>query len=221
MIRDTLVIAGKDLAIERSSRVGVNQVIPFSLVIVLLFGFALNTQSRIIRTFAPGLFWVAIVFASLYLITRSMGLERDNAAIDGLLMLGVNPISIFFGKLIAICVMMLLLEIVEAGAIIVLFSVDFHSLALICISAVIATVGIGAVGLVYGGLASDQRSGDSLVPLLVLPVLAPIIIGATNCWSDALLGHISIGDPWLVVLSVFGVVFLSVGASSFGAILED
>lgn len=215
------LIAAKDLQIERRSMVGINQVIPFSLIVVLLFGFALDTQNQILSQIAPGLFWIAIVFACLYLISRAMRIERDNAASDGLLMLGVDPISIFFGKLIALVTLILMLEILVGAATVILFQINIRSGVLIVISSIIATVGIGAVGLVYGSLASDDRSSDSLVPLLVLPILAPIVIAATKCWADSLSERSQIGDPWLVILVIFAVVFLVAGASSFGAILED
>ncbi len=221
MISESIAVAIKDLRVERRSKVGLNQVLPFSLVVVLLFGFSLNTQSRVLTTIAPGLFWVAITFSSLYLISRTMRLERENGALDGLFLLGISSVSIFIGKLLALLLTIFVLEVIQIAAVVILFSVHFESIALICISTILATVGIGTVGLIYGSLASDDRLGESLVPLLVLPILAPIIIAATNCWSDALGNHGGLGDPWLVLLTVFAIVFLTVGVSSFGAILED
>lgn len=221
MIRQIWIVARKDLLIEYRAKVALNQVMPFALSVLLLFGFTLDTQAQLLRQLAPGLFWVVVLFSSLYLISRSLRLERDNAAIEGLLLLGFDPIAIFFGKLIALAAAMMVLEIAVAVGIFVLFSASVGSFAVLVISAIVATLGIGSIGLVYGALASNERAGDSLVPLLVLPVLAPIVIAATKCWSDASFGRVGVSDPWLKLVVVFGLIFLAIGAVSFGAVLED
>ncbi len=221
MISQALAVAKKDILIEYRAKVALNQVIPFALAVLLLFGFALDTQAKVLVEVAPGIFWVVVLFSSLYLISRSMRLERDNGAIDGLALLGIDPLAIFFGKLLALFVAMSLLEIAVAVGILVLFSANLGSLALLAVSAVVATLGICSVGLVYGALASGERVGESLLPLLVLPLLAPVLIAATKCWSDASASHGGIYDPWLKLVVLFSVVFLVVGAVSFGAALED
>ncbi len=221
MIGHILAVAKKDILIEYRSKVALNEVVPFALAVLLLFGFALDTQAKVLVEIAPGVFWVVVLFSSLYLISRSLRLERDNGAIDGLALLGIDPIAIFFGKLLALFVAMTVLEVAAAAGIFVLFSANLGSLLLVTVSAVAATIGIGSVGLVYGALASSEQVGESLLPLLVLPLLAPIVIAATKCWSDASGGHGGIYDPWLKLVVVFSVVFLAVGAVSFGAALED
>ena len=221
MIGHILAVAKKDILIEYRAKVALNEVVPFALAVLLLFGFALDTQAKVLVEIAPGVFWVVVLFSSLYLISRSLRLERDNGAIDGLALLGIDPIAIFFGKLLALFVAMTVLEVAAAVGIFVLFSANLGSLLLVTVSAVAATVGIGSVGLVYGALASSEQVGESLLPLLVLPLLAPIVIAATKCWSDASGGHGGIYDPWLKLVVVFSVVFLAVGAVSFGAALED
>ncbi len=221
MIGHILAVAKKDILIEYRAKVALNEVVPFALAVLLLFGFALDTQAKVLVEIAPGVFWVVVLFSSLYLISRSLRLERDNGAIDGLALLGIDPIAIFFGKLLALFVAMTVLEVAAAAGIFVLFSANLGSLLLVTVSAVAATIGIGSVGLVYGALASSEQVGESLLPLLVLPLLAPIVIAATKCWSDASGGHGGIYDPWLKLVVVFSVVFLAVGAVSFGAALED
>ena len=221
MIAQALAIARKDLTIEARARVSLNQVVPFAVAVIFLFAFSLDTQNAVLRQIAPGIFWVVITFASLFLVSRSMRIERDNGAIEGLLLAGVNPMALFLGKLVALTVTMLVLEAVVAASIYLLFSANLGSLALLASSLVVATIGMASVGLVYGALASSESAGDSLLPLLVIPVLSPIVVAAAKCWSDASLGTAGVFDPWLKLLVIFSAVFTAVGAVGFAAVLED
>lgn len=216
-----MTIFKKDLLIESRSKSGLGQVLPFALIVLLLFGFAFDTQGPLMVSISPGLFWVLITFSSILLVSRSMRVESENDAVDGLLLLGFDGISIFVGKFLALFLILLILDILVGSGVVVLFSVPIHSFLLLSLSTLLATAGIGSVGLVFGALVRGANSSESLVPMLVLPILAPVVISATKAWSDALNGHGSIFDPWLKLLLVFAVVFIVVGAVSFGAILED
>ena len=221
MIRRAWAVARKDMLIEFRSKVALNQVIPFALAVLLTFGFALDTRDRLLAEIAPGLFWVVVLFSSLYLIARSFRVERENSAMEGLILYGVDSLAIFLGKLAALAIQMLVLEAVAAAGIVILFNPPVGSLGLLTISALAATLAMGSIGLVYGALSSSEHSGESLLPLLVIPVLAPIVISAAKCWSDAESAGAGIYDPWLKIVAIFSAVFLAVGAAGFGPAMED
>jgi heme exporter protein B len=84
-----------------------------------------------------------------------------------------------------------------------------------------ATVGLAAAGTVYGVLAAGLRVRETLLPLLLLPVVAPVLLAATRAWEAALSGTPSDGNPWLQLLGVFAVVYVTVGVVAFGPLLED
>ena len=46
MLRTMRLVAGKDLRIEARSRVATNQVLPFAVVVLVLFAFALDPGQR-------------------------------------------------------------------------------------------------------------------------------------------------------------------------------
>ena len=54
------LVTGKDLRIERRSRVGITQIAPFAVTVLVLFGFALEGDTATLRTFTAGLFWVTV-----------------------------------------------------------------------------------------------------------------------------------------------------------------
>jgi heme exporter protein B len=84
-----------------------------------------------------------------------------------------------------------------------------------------ASIGLGAVGVVYGVLSSGVRVKETLLPLLLLPVAAPVLLGATKAWDAALAGTPGQAGVWLSVLGVFAVLYVAVGTVAFGPLLED
>src|SRR5947199_2459111 len=102
VFRDAALVAGKDLRIEARSRVATNQVAPFAVMVLVLFAFALDPDRGVLSTAAPGLFWVAVLFAALLAVQRSVAVEAADFARDGLRLSGLDPAGIFLGKAAAI-----------------------------------------------------------------------------------------------------------------------
>jgi heme exporter protein B len=221
MWRDAALIAGKDLRIEARSRVATNQVAPFAVIVLVLFGFALEPDRRVLRTAAPGLFWVAVLFCSLLAVQRSFAVEAADAAGDGLRLSGLDPAGIFLGKAAAVALELFALEVLLTIGIAVLYSTALTGAALLLATAVVATVGLAACGTTYGVLAAGLRVRETLLPLLILPVVAPVLIGATRAWEVALGQSIDDGWKWVTLLAVFAVVYVTLGVLAFGTLLEE
>jgi heme exporter protein B len=221
MWRDALLIAGKDLRIEARSRVATNQVAPFAIIVLVLFGFALASNPTLLTMAAPGLFWVAVLFCSLLAVQRSFAVEGADGAGDGLRMSGLDPAGIFLGKAAAVAVELVVLEALLAVGIVVLYSTALTGAALLLATAAAATVGLAACGTVYGVLAAGLRVRETLLPLLILPVVAPVLIGATQAWQVALGQSVDNGWKWVTLLAVFAVVYVTLGVLAFGTLLEE
>jgi heme exporter protein B len=93
-------------------------------------------------------------------------------------------------------------------------------LVLLC-AAVAATVGLAATGTVYGVLAGGLRARETLVPLLVLPAVTPVMLGATRSFEAALNGAPSDAWPWVQLLTAFAVLAVTAGTVAFGPLLEE
>jgi heme exporter protein B len=221
MWRDALAVCGKDLRVEWRSRVGTNQILPFALVVLFVFGFALGPDKQVLATVAPGVFWVGVMLASLLAVQRSFSLEAQDGVTDGLKLSGMDPAGIFLGKAAAIALQLLALQVVMAVGVFVLFGADAKDLWLLGLTVVAATVGVAVTGTVYGVVAAGLRVRETLLPLLLLPVLAPVVLSATKSWQDALAGSAALAWPWLRLLAVFAVLYLVLGIVSFGPLLEE
>src|SRR4051795_10949083 len=150
MWRDASLVAGKDLRIEGRSRVATNQVAPFAVMVLVLFAFAIDPDRGVLAKAAPGLFWIAVLFAALLAIQRSFALEAADSARDGLRMSGLDPAGIFLGKAFAVAVQLVALQLLLGIGIVALYDTHLHGAVLLVVTSLVSTIGLAAAGTVYG-----------------------------------------------------------------------
>ncbi len=222
MWRDSLLVAGKDLRIEARSRVALSQVAPFGVVALVLFAFALGPDRTLMARGAPGLFWVAVLFCTVLAVQRSVAVESADGARDGLRLSGLDPAGLFLGKAAAVGAQLLVLEALLAAGVLLLYGVHVEVPWLVIASCALGTVGLAATGTLYGALSAGLKVRETLLPFLLLPVVAPVLLAGTRIWQAALAGGIaSDGWPWLRLLVVFDAAYLAIGVVAFGPIQES
>jgi heme exporter protein B len=221
--RVAIAIARKDGLAELRGRHATVSTLFFAAVVLLLFGFALGPDSARLAAAAPGLLWLAVMFAGILAVNRLHLLETDDGALEQLALYPVSRRAIYAGKALAGFVAMLLLGTLVLGAVGVLFAVDVASaLPTLLATVVLGALGVAAVGTFYAGVTVRLRAREVMLPLLMLPVLAPLLLGAVKATSAALTG-----DPfgevgaWLQLMAAFDVVMLVAGAATYGFLLED
>ena len=221
MWRDAVLVAGKDLHIEARSRVTTNQVAPYALLVLLLFGFAFDQDRALLTKVAPGLFWVAVLLCSLLAVQRGFAIEAADGARDGLRLSGLDPAGVFLGKAAAVAAELIGLEVLLGAGIVILFGTELRDPVLLVATAIAATAGLAAAGTVYGVMAAGLRVRETLLPLLILPVVAPVLLGATQAWRAALGLSAGGGGKWLGLLGCFALIYLTLGIFAFGPLLEE
>ena len=221
--RTALAIARKDAVAELRGRHATVSTLFFSAVVLLLFGFALGPDSARLEAAAPGLLWLAVVFAGLLAVNRLHLLETDDGALEQLALYPVSRRAIYAGKALGGMAVMLVLGLVVLVAVGILFAVDVASAWLpLLTTVVLGAIGIGAVGTFYAGVTVRLRAREVMLPLLMLPVLAPLLLAAVKATAAALAG-----DPfgelgaWLQLLGAFDVIMIVAGAATYGYLLED
>jgi len=220
------LIARKDLRIEWNSRVITNQVVPFAIVTMVIFGFALDANTEVLELVAPGLVWLATMFSLLLLVQRTFSVESADGALDAMRVAGVDARAIFLGKAIGLTVQLLVLEVLLLCAAVVLYgeTIRLDGAVLLVTTMITATCGLAAVGTLYGGLAAGSRGRETLLPLLTLPAVAPVLIGATRAVESALgtgVAELSEGWQWIGLLTVFAIAFGVGGALAFGPLIDE
>ena len=138
---------------------------------------------------APGLFWVAVLFSALLAVQRSFALEAADGGATACACRGsTRPASSSARRPPSPC-SSLALEVVLGVGVVVLYGSDIHGPLLLLATCVLATAGLAAAGTVYGVLAAGLKVRETLLPLLVLPVVAPVLLAATRAWEAALDGR--------------------------------
>jgi heme exporter protein B len=225
VVRTARLIAAKDLRIERRSRVVTNQVLPFSGLVMVLFAFALDNDTVLERV-SPGLIWLATIFSLLVIVQRSFAVETADGALDAIRVAGLDAGGVFLGKSIALAVQLVALETLLTVLAIVLYGADPSGIGVLVLVATVlpATCGLAFVGTLYGGLAAGAKGRETLLPLLLFPVVAPVLIGATRA-TEAALGAggaaTDEGWPWIGLLAIFAALFGVGGTFAFGPLIEE
>lgn len=221
MFRDALLVAGKDLRVEARSRVATNQILPFALLVLFLFAFALDPNRGVLERATAGLFWLAVLFCIVLGVERAFALESGDGVIDALRLSGLDPAGLFLGKAGALFVQLLVLEVVLGVGVFFLYGAEPHSVALLVVAGLLATAGLAAAGTLYGALSAGLRVRETLLPLLFLPAVVPVLIGATRAYEAALADQSAEGWPWCNLLAVFAAVYVGSGVLAFGPLLEE
>jgi len=221
VLRDARLILGKDLRIERRARVATNQVAPFAILVLVLFAFALDPDRGILERATAGLFWVAVLLSTVLAVQRAYALETTDGLADALRLSGIEPAAVFLGKTAALVLQLLALEAILLVGVAVLYTVDLSGPALLAVTCLAATLGLAAAGSLYGVLAAGLRVRETLLPLLLLPVVAPVLIGATRAFESALQGTPGEGWPWCGLLAIFAAIYVAFGMLAFGSLMEE
>lgn len=220
MFRDAFLVSRRDVTIELRSKIATWQVLPFALLSLILFAFALGPDPQLLRETAPGLFWLSLLFASVVGTQRSSAVEGDAATRESTRLLGLDPAGVFLGKVCALVLQFVVLEVVLLAGVILFFHTSVHNWPLLVGSLTLAPLGLAAASVIYGSVTTGLRSGATLLPLLVLPVLTPLLIAGARCFGEA---TGSSGNPgeWLAVLAVFSAAYLLLGIVLYGPLEES
>jgi heme exporter protein A len=225
--RSAWLIAAKDLRVEARSRDVLGAGGLFALVVLVTASFTLPTGgSR--ETLATGTLWISLLFAVLLGIGRSMARESNDRAIEGLLLSPAPRESIFLGKAAAGLVMMVAIEVFVVPMFLVLMvggDLGLSGFVPLVITVVLATLGLVIVATLFSGIAVASRLGESMLPILVMPVVIPLMIAAVEATRSAIAGDAGTSGinmlQWYGLLAGFALVVGLAAVATFSAVVEE
>jgi len=220
-VTKAIAIVSKDILAETRSREIAFSVLFFALLVVIVASFAFDPEEDTSGIVAPGVLWIAFTFAGVLGLNRVFGVEKEKGCLEGLLLCPVNRDTIYWGKMIAGLVFMLVVEVVVTPVFLILFDLPLFIPELMLIT-VLATVGFVSVGTLFSAIAVNARSRDILLPILFFPVVIPVIISAVKATEVAFDGE-AFSDmvSWLQIMGAFDVIFLVVAALTFEFVVEE
>jgi heme exporter protein B len=214
-------ILRKDVQVEWRGRQGLPVMLVFALMVVFLFNFALQLSPDLQTELAAGLLWVSLAFASTLGLNRSASLERENGALDGLLLVPVDRSAIFFGKALGNFLFTLAVALVLLPS----FSLLYHQAMFRPPFLLVLVLGLGAytgLGTLLAALSIQTRTRDVLLPVLLFPLALPVLIAAVEATRGLLAGQ-SLHDlqAWFLLLLACDLLFAAAGLLFFETILEE
>jgi heme exporter protein B len=219
--RAVAAITWKDLAAEFRSRELFSAMLVFSLLVILIFNFALELDIRTRQSVTAGVLWVTFAFAGTLGLNRSMSLEKDQGSLDGLLLAPVDRSAIYFGKVFSNLIFMLIVEAIVLPVYSFLYNVNLLRPGLLLIL-LLGSVGYIVVGTLLATMAVQSRTRDMLLPILLFPVVIPVLIAAVKASGVFLTGEDAVNiRPWLNLLIVYDVIFTAIAFMVFDYVVEE
>jgi len=185
------LIARKDLAIEFRTRSAFLSAVVFSLLGLVIFYYAWDPTAVAAPDLAPGVLWVIFTFSGLLGLHRSFSVESEDHAIDGLLAAPVSREAIFLGKAMANLIFVAAVQAITVPALVVFYNLSLGGVAAPLIAiAILAAIGLVAVGTLFSAMAVNTRLAEVLPPMLALPSIVPIVTAAPQGPPKLLRGHL-------------------------------
>ncbi len=220
-LAQALAITAKDVRAELRTRDAISGSLVFALLVLVIFNFAFDLEGEMSEVAGPGVLWVAIILAAMMGLGYVFAKEREQGGLQGLLLTPIDRSAIFLGKVAGALLLTFALELFLLPLFAAFASVSILSPGLIVVL-ILGTVGFVTVGTLFSAMAVTTRSRELLLPLLLLPVAAPVLIAAVEGTRSALEG-----EPWsellpaLGVLAAFDVVFVALCPFLFEYVVEE
>ena len=221
-VRQTAAMAGKDLRIEVRGRYALGAVLPFAATLLVSFGLSLGPGRTFLQQTAPGLLWMAVLFAAVLASRRAYESEAEDGALEGLLLAPVDKAAVYLGKVVAIAAQLLVLEALVLALTAALFDLSLSGdIGQLAGGFVLGTIGLAGVGALFGALDVSAKAREAVFPLLVMPLAAPVLVAGVK--TTALATGAPGGDAggWVGLLVAFDVVIVAAGTLVYGHLLED
>jgi heme exporter protein B len=222
-LRKVSAIVWKDIVAELRTKEMFSAMFVFAVLVIVVFNFAfdLRVSGERVRQVAPGALWVAFAFAGILGLNRAFVAEKDRGCLEGLLLAPVDHTAIYFGKMISTVLFMLIVEALMLPVFTAFFGVNLFDLRLVFII-VLGTVGFASVGTILSAMTAQTRAREVLLPILLLPVAAPVLIAAVKATSGILDGltmaEISL---WWQLLLAFALLYPAVAFMTFDFIVKE
>ena len=220
-LRAVGAIVWKDLRAEIRSREMISSMLLFTFMTVLIFSLALELDKDARSNTVGGVLWVAIVFAGLLGLGRSLAAEKDRGSLDALLLSPIDRSALFFGKMIGNLLFVLVIALVLLVLLTVLFNIMLVK-PLIVLVVVMGTLGFTTIGTLLSSMTVHARAREAMLPIVLMPVVLPVLISAVRA-STAILNGLPRADwvPWIQLLAVADVIFLAAAYALFDFVVEE
>lgn len=221
-LKKTFSIVWKDILIELRMKEMLNTMLLFSILVIVISSFAFDaTRSDLIQDLAPGVLWIAFVFAGMLGLGRSFISEKDRGCLEGMMLAPTDWSAIYIGKTIGNLIFMLIMETFTLLVFVILFGfgeILTQPLSLFLVI-ILGTFGFVSVGTLLSAISVNSKTREMLLPVLLFPVIIPVIIGVVETTTLLLTNNQGFWG-WIRILIAYDIIFFVVSALSFNYVIE-
>lgn len=194
----------------------------FGAAALLLFSFAIGPNALALRTFSGGFLWLGLLLSSTLTLAESFHAEMENRALEGLLLLPSDPRALYYAKAIANWLQLTLLGIALVPVTVVLYDAGTTRLLSLLIIIILGTAGLSAPGTLYAAMTAQLKAKQTLLPLLLFPLIVPALLASVKATSLVILGD-AMGEArsWIILLAAFDLIYWSMCGLLYGRVVEE
>lgn len=211
-------MARKDLRSEWRTKEVVPALAQFVVLALVIANFGFQIDARNAPSIAPGILWLALIFAGLFAFGRAFAVEREQASLQAVLMTAASPVAIFAGKALAAALLLVICEAVMLPALALFFGAPIT--AAVVVAVLLATIGMAALGVLFAAVVARVRARELLLPLLVLPLWIPFIVAGGQAVQSAM-GLPGSYDQAINLLIDFDILFVVLTSLAARFVLDE
>lgn len=218
-----IAVVLKDLLLEARTRERLTAMGAFAVLAGILFSFAIDTTLVRPADVASGFVWLTLVFGGLLGVARTFSLEEEEGAIQGVLLSPIPRDALYFAKVLANTMLMIVTVALVLLVFVLFFDLDLRgSPVLLGAVLLLGTIGFVGVGTIFSAISNRTSMGDTLLPILVFPLLVPVVIYGTSATARLFAGRpASEVEGSIRMLGAFALVALTAGAALFRYVVEE
>jgi heme exporter protein B len=221
-VRAASVILAKELRLELRTRELLTATVVFVLIVIVMFSYAFEPTAAESRRYGPGLLWIAFLFAGSLMLHPSFAREQSNETLDALRLAPISNFAILLGKMAANFIFLAIAEIILVPVFGVLYNVSLAGIAgRMVLVLTLGTLGLIIAGTVFAAISAHSRMRELMLPLLMLPVLAPLLVAAVEATASLLADTPVLDRVWVAFLAAFDLVFMTASWLTADFLVEE
>ena len=212
----------KELLLQWRGRGQLMAVFVFGAAALLLFSFAIGPNSEALRMFSGGFLWLGLLLSSTLTLAESFHAEMENRALEGLLLLPASPRALYYGKAIANWLQLTILGVALVPVMVVLYDAGTTQLLKLLLIIILGAAGLSAPGTLYAAMTAQVRAKQTLLPLLLFPLIVPALLASVKATSLTILGDpMEQSQSWIALLAAFDLIYWSLCGLLYGRVVEE
>jgi heme exporter protein B len=212
----------KELLLQWRTQAQMVAVFVFGASSLLLFSFAVGPVAEALRQFSAGFLWLALLLSSTLTLSESFHAEMEHRAFEGLLLLPADARNLYYGKALANWLRLFVLGILLVPVMVILYDAGTLRLGALLLIIALGAAGLSAPGTLYAAMTAQLRAKQTLLPLLLFPLIVPVLLASVKATSLVLLGDpMGQARSWITLLVAFDAIYWSLCGLLFGRVVEE